>query len=94
MSVPLRCWLPDCQSDVLVQWRRRSGDGVEAVAACSGHAITLDAAAHVHQAMCAPDLKALPTCGCAPEPIPVTDDPLAGASTVTLSTGWTVPAGP
>ncbi|WKK26555.1 hypothetical protein QZH56_13740 [Streptomyces olivoreticuli] len=41
------------------------------VYACSPHAITLDAAALVHQATCtAPAAADLPGCSCTPEPVP------------------------
>jgi hypothetical protein len=45
-----------------------SGDYARTVYACSGHAISLDAAALVHQAHCpGPDHGQLPDCGCTPE---------------------------
>lgn len=49
-------------------------DCTRAVYACSPHALTLDAASHVHAKTCtAPDAKTLPGCNCAPEPIPAPD---------------------
>lgn len=69
-------------------------DCVHAVWACSAHAITVNAAAHVHAKDCvAPDLTTLPTCNCTPEPIPIVQPGIIPA-TVTLETGWTVPAPP
>lgn len=56
-------------------------DATAVVLACAEHGITLDAAAHVHQAACA----APPVCDCTPEPLPVPDpepDP------VELPAGW------
>lgn len=68
-------------------------DCVRAVHACGVHAIDLDAAAQVHGSACtAPDLAHLPACGCTPEPIPVSAP--TAVPTVTLATGWTVPAPP
>jgi len=68
------------------------GDTVRAVYACGGHAIAATAGVLVHQPTCtAPDPAVLPACNCTPEPPPA---PPASPSTgtVTLSTGWVVPA--
>jgi hypothetical protein len=78
----------------LVQWRRRSvenPDHIDAVFACGPHAITLDAAALVHQPTCpAPNPALLPDCGCTPEqPAGAVTPP--GQDVITLPTGWTVP---
>jgi len=63
-----------------------------AVYACGQHAIGMDLAGHVHAATCtAPEAKQLPGCGCTPEPVPVGNGPTV-QPTVTLSTGWVVPA--
>lgn len=83
-----------CGVPALVQWRRRSAVGspdLDAVYGCGQHAITLDAAALVHQPECpAPDPGHLPACGCTPEPAePVT---APGQDVITLPTGWTVPS--
>lgn len=43
-----------------------------AVFACADHAITLDAATRIHQAICtAPSARDLPGCDCTPEPTPL-----------------------
>lgn len=49
-----------------------TGDNyVHAVYACGPHAITIDAAALVHEATClGPNSPTLPACGCTPEPTP------------------------
>lgn len=61
-----------------------------AVHSCGDHAIAMDLAQHIHQAVCSAPSEALPGCGCTPEPLPVL--PSAPPS-VTLPTGWVVPAG-
>jgi hypothetical protein len=75
----------------VVQWRRRNASGgTDAVLACGTHAITLDAAAHVHAVTCAaPDPAKVPACNCTPEPIPATQPSMP--ATQTLPTGWTIP---
>lgn len=86
-----------CPQPALVQWRRRNvedPDHIDAVYACGQHAITLDAAALVHQPACpAPDVALLPTCGCTPEQ-PESVVTLPGQDVITLPTGWAIPAGP
>ncbi|MGV9427067.1 hypothetical protein ACWDO7_22625 [Streptomyces sp. NPDC003656] len=48
-----------------------AGDTLIAVYACGRHAITLEAAAHIHQSCCtAPNDADLPGCDCTPEPLP------------------------
>jgi hypothetical protein len=49
-----------------------TGDGMtRAVYACGPHAITMDAAAHIHASSCtAPNNADLPGCDCTPEPLP------------------------
>ncbi|WP_051811949.1 hypothetical protein [Kitasatospora sp. MBT63] len=87
------CALDGCPEAVLVQWQRRiDEDSTAAVYACGRHALTLDLAAQVHAATCgAPDPKLLPECGCTPETLPPPiEAPVLG--TVTLPTGWTLPA--
>ncbi|WP_052390409.1 hypothetical protein [Streptomyces sp. NRRL B-24484] len=86
-----------CGEPAAVQWRRRNVEdpnATDAVYACGPHAITLDAAALVHQADCpAPDPAVLPECGCSPEPAPP-PTPVPGAEpTTALPTGWVVPTG-
>jgi hypothetical protein len=67
-----------------------AADFTRTVYTCGGHAINRDAAAHVHASTCtAPNNSALPGCDCTPEPLPT---PPAPAQTVTLATGWTLPA--
>lgn len=61
-----------------------------AVHSCGAHAITMSLAQHIHQAACSAPSEALPGCACTPEPLPV---PPSAPSTVTLPTGWVVPAG-
>jgi len=94
MTTPARiCWNADCTQEPEVLWRRRAelgGDDVLAVLACRQHAITLDAAAHVHQPTCQLDVAMLPACGCSPEPLPPTAP--TSPDVVTLPTGWSVPA--
>lgn len=88
------CALPGCSSGAEVQWQRRiDADATAAVYGCGPHAISLALAAHVHAADCtAPEVALLPGCGCTPEPLP-DPTPLPGDQpTVTLPTGWTVPA--
>lgn len=84
-----------CGAPAAVQWQRRAGgdpNDVIAVYACGEHAISMDAAAQVHAADCtAPDPKLVPACGCTPEPLPA-PEPVEPARTVTLDTGWVVPA--
>ncbi|MDH6116921.1 hypothetical protein ABH930_000340 [Kitasatospora sp. GAS204A] len=103
MSVPsspapaAACGLGGCTNPVVVQWQRRvapadpeSLPAVQAVFACTQHAMALDLASHVHAPACtAPDLAHLPGCNCTPEPLPT---PPPAVQTVTLSTGWTVSA--
>lgn len=95
LTTPARCPVPDCPAPAIVQWQRRSADDpdhTEPVYACPQHAITLDAASHVHQPTCpAPDPARLPACGCTPEPLPPTE-PMTSGQTTTLPTGWVVPA--
>ncbi|MEU5424018.1 hypothetical protein AB0H73_00180 [Streptomyces olivoreticuli] len=58
------------------------------VYACPAHAITLDAAARIHQATCtAPAAADLPGCGCTPEPAPSPDPEVA--ATAALPGHWT-----
>ena len=82
-----------CGLSAVVQWRRRSAADpthTDSVYACGPHAITLGAAAHIHQATCtAPDAAHVPACSCTPEPLPT--DP-ATDPTTTLATGWVVAA--
>ncbi|MFD5564536.1 hypothetical protein [Kitasatospora griseola] len=82
-----------CPAAAAVQWRRRNAADpthTDAVYSCPQHAITLNAAAHVHQAGCpAPDPALLPACGCDPEPLPP-PEPM-GTETTTLPTGWVIP---
>ena len=60
-------------------------DTTMAVHGCAEHAIHLGLAAHIHAADCA-------GCDCEPEPLP-TPAPLPGhEQTITLPTGWTIPA--
>lgn len=60
-------------------------DTTMAVYACTQHAIHLDLAARIHAATCA-------GCDCEPEPLPE-PTPLPGHEpTITLPTGWTIPA--
>ncbi|NUR03273.1 MAG: hypothetical protein HOY79_44200 [Streptomyces sp.] len=63
------CTATSCPNPAAVQWKRRTEPGhTAAVFACDGHAISLDAAAHVHAATCtAPGTTG---CTCTPEPIP------------------------
>lgn len=61
-----------------------------AVHSCADHAITMTLAQHVHQETCTAPTAALPSCGCTPEPLPA---PASAPPTVTLPTGWVVPAG-
>ncbi|MFF4403821.1 hypothetical protein [Streptomyces sp. NPDC001404] len=60
------------------------------VFACAAHAITLDAAARVHQATCtAPSARDLPGCDCTPEPAPPPDpEPTAADVAAVLPPGW------
>ncbi|MFI0914217.1 hypothetical protein [Streptomyces abikoensis] len=60
------------------------------VFACSRHAITLEAAAHVHRAACtAPTEADLPGCDCVPEPTPQPDiEPHATDVAQVLPPGW------
>jgi hypothetical protein len=86
-----------CPAPAVVQWQRRSAadpEHTDAVYSCGPHAITLDAAAHIHQAACtAPDPATAPACTCTPEPLPP-EEPLSSGPTTTLPTGWVVPADP
>jgi hypothetical protein len=67
-----------------------AGDSTRAVYACGQHSLTLDLAAHVHASTCTvPNSALLPKCDCTPEPLPT---PPALEATVTLPTGWTLPA--
>lgn len=83
-----------CPQPAVVQWRRRAADddaGTEPVYACGQHAISLNAAACVHQPTCpAPDPARLPACGCTPEPLPPAE-PMTSGQTTTLPTGWVIP---
>ena len=56
-----------------------------AVYACADHAIHLDAAARIHAPACT-------GCDCDPEPLPPPTPPPGSAPTITLPTGWTIPA--
>lgn len=65
-------------------------DTVIAVFACARHAIDIDLASRVHAADCrAPHEEHLPVCDCEPEPLPESE---SVEETVTLPTGWIVPA--
>ncbi|MFI1520654.1 hypothetical protein [Kitasatospora cineracea] len=68
-----------------------SADYTRAVYACGRHALSLDLAAHVHAATCTAPGAALPGCDCTPEPLPG-EQPPTTPDTVTLPTGWVVPA--
>jgi hypothetical protein len=64
-----------------------------AVLACRDHAISLDDAARVHAADCpAPHPQHLPACGCSPEELPPPVPLHTQQPTVTLPSGWTLPA--
>lgn len=82
------CGRTGCPAPPVVQWRRRctaDPQSTEAVHACTDHAITASAAAHVHQATCpGPDSDDLPACGCTPEP--TAQDP--APATRDLPAGW------
>lgn len=84
-----------CPNSPVAQWLRRAADDPAAtvpVYACAEHTITRDAASRVHASGCtAPDPARLPDCGCKPEPLP-TPEPIVAEGTVTLDTGWVVPA--
>ncbi|WP_078891410.1 hypothetical protein [Streptomyces sp. NRRL S-350] len=70
-----------------------AADTTVTVYACGPHAISMTAAAQIHQATCtAPDQAHLPNCSCTPEPLPAARPAFAAGRTVTLATGWTVPA--
>ena len=60
-------------------------DTTMAVYACPEHAIHLDLAARIHAADCT-------GCDCDPEPLPAPTPMPGEAPTVTLPTGWTIPA--
>lgn len=88
-------WTCDaCPELAAVQWLRRSAtepDATEPVYACIPHAISLDSAARVHRVGCtAPDPKTAPACSCTPEPLPEQEP--EPAPSVTLPTGWNIPA--
>lgn len=94
MTTPLAslgCSAAACSSPAAVQWRRRNASGgTDAVFGCPVHAITVDAAAHVHVPTCtAPDPARVPACNCTPEPLPPGRMP--DPATQTLPTGWTIP---
>jgi hypothetical protein len=60
-------------------------DTTMAVYGCAEHAIHIDAAARIHEATCT-------GCDCDPEPLPP-PTPIPGEEpTITLPTGWTIPA--
>lgn len=60
-------------------------DTTMAVYGCAEHAIHMDAAAQIHEATCS-------GCDCEPEPLPE-PTPMPGTGpTITLPTGWTIPA--
>lgn len=84
-----------CSAPAVAQWQRRSAEdpsALVAVLACGDHVIERDTAAQVHAADCpAPDPKQVPACGCTPEPLPA-PEPAEVGRTVTLATGWVVPA--
>lgn len=68
--------LPDCL------------DYTRAVHGCMSHAITADAAAHIHQATCrAPSEGDLPHCNCTPEQ-PPQGDAGPGSDALLLPPGW------
>jgi hypothetical protein len=83
-----------CGADSVVQWRRQNAADLthtDAVYACGPHAITMAAAANVHQASCtAPDPATVPACNCVPIVQPQDPDPTG--PTTTLPTGWVVSA--
>lgn len=98
------CARHGCGATPLVHWSRRHTPGELAafapethtddmrhlVYACGQHAISIDLAAHVHAANCSgPNSAQLPQCDCTPEPLP---PGAADVPTVTLPTGWQVPA--
>lgn len=89
--VQLYCALAGCTTPPAVQWSRRSATdptSVEAVFACTDHAITLDLAALVHQPTCtAPNLANLPLCDCTPEPAPA-PEPLMQDVRANLPASW------
>lgn len=82
------CSATGCSNTAAVQWARRAADdpaGTDTVYGCITHAITLEAAALVHQAACpAPSPALLPTCGCTPEPAPPVSNPVPPP----LPAGW------
>lgn len=82
--------LADPQSPPVFGPMPGAGDSTVAVFACADHALDLELAAHIHAAECAaPHPDHMPACDCEPEPHPIPEAPPA---TVTLPTGWTVPA--
>ncbi|MFH8380630.1 hypothetical protein ACH4E7_06770 [Kitasatospora sp. NPDC018058] len=92
MTIPalvLGCTATGCTNSAAVQWKRRTDPGhTLAVFACDSHAITLDAAAHVHATTCtAPGPSG---CTCTPEPIP-SGTPVQ-ATPPNLPPGWATPA--
>jgi hypothetical protein len=63
-----------------------------AVFGCATHVLSLDLAARVHAATCAPDpLKVPASCGCTPESLP---SPPAPEPVTQLPSGWVVPTPP
>ncbi|MET8624529.1 hypothetical protein ABZW30_12360 [Kitasatospora sp. NPDC004669] len=83
------CIAASCTNPATVQWKRRTDPGhVVAVFSCDNHAISLDAAAHVHATTCA---APGPTgCTCTPEPIQPSTP--AQATPPNLPPGWVTPA--
>lgn len=84
-----------CPNWAVAQWQRRAADDPAAtvsVFVCAQHTITRDSASRVHAAGCtAPDPARLPGCDCTPEPLPA-PEPIVAGDTITLDTGWVVPA--